>query len=486
MKTFSVNSFCLLSVALATASLSANVNALDEFEAFRQQQMQGSERVRAEFRAYKEQQDQEFAGFLKNQWREFDTFRGRVRMAEPKPQQIPTVSPAQSRRSKLKIEPVAPPPVQLKPVVLSSNQLELSFYGNSIKLAFDERWKRYQMKGVARAEVFSDFWTQMSGTQYESTIQSVNAARVQLKLDDWAYVSLWRELTRALQPQRPAEQNLLLWFFLIKSGYDVRVGYASSDVYLWVAVQQAVYATKFTTVGNQTYYAVLEADQGDKIGRFSTYEANYPVRLKALDIHAASTAFTRTNTANRNLSFEYKGKTIQFSVPYDRSLVAYLSTFPQSDFELYFNTAASSPLRQALLQELRKLTNGMSETEAVNFLLSFVQKAFPYKTDDEQFGREKYFFVEESLHFQFNDCEDRSVLFAWLAHELVGVKTIGLLYPGHMTTAVMLKTAVPNAGTVEFQGQRFVIADPTYIGASLGMAMPSYANLKPTRIVDIQ
>lgn len=486
MKTSSLNSVSILSFTLVTASLSASVHAIDEFEAYRQQQMQGSQQVRAEFQAYKEQQDQEFAGFLKNQWREFDTFRGRVRIAEPKPQQIPAVSPALSRRSKLKIEPIAPPPVQLKPVVLSPNQLELSFYGNPIKLAFDERWKRYQMKGVARAEVFSNFWTQMSGTEYAATIESINAARAQLKLDDWAYVSLWRDFTRTLQPEHPAEQNLLLWFFLIKSGYDVRVGYASSDVYLWVAIQQAVFATKFTTVGNQTYYAVLDEHHGDKIGRFATYEANYPVRLKALNIRAASTTFTRTSTANRNLSFEYKGKTIHFSVPYDRSLVAYLSTFPQSDFELYFNTAASSPLRQALLQELRHLTSGMTENEAVYYLLNFVQKAFPYKTDNEQFGREKYFFVEESLHFQFNDCEDRSVLFAWLAHELLGVKAIGLLYPGHMTTAVLLKTALPNAATVEFQGQRFVIADPTYIGASLGMAMPSYANLKPTRIVDIQ
>ena len=128
----------------------------------------------------------------------------------------------------------------------------------------------------------------------------------------------------------------------------------------------------------------------------------------------------------------------------------------------------------------------MSEEEAVDFLLTFVQKAFPYKTDDAQFGRERYLFVEESLHFPYNDCEDRSVLFAWLVHELVGVKVVGLLYPGHMSTAVALKQVKPGFKTVLFQGKNLVIADPTYIGASLGMAMPSYERLKPSRIVDIQ
>ena len=77
-------------------------------------------------------------------------------------------------------------------------------------------------------------------------------------------------------------------------------------------------------------------------------------------------------------------------------------------------------------------------------------------------------------------------MFAWLVHELVGVKVIGLLYPGHMTTAVALKRAKPEFSTVSYRGNQYVIADPTYIGASLGMPMPSYAHLKPSRIVSVQ
>jgi len=122
----------------------------------------------------------------------------------------------------------------------------------------------------------------------------------------------------------------------------------------------------------------------------------------------------------------------------------------------------------------------------VDFLLAFVQQSFAYKTDNEQFGREKYFFVEESLHFPYNDCEDRSVMFSWLVRELVGLKVIGLLYPGHMTTAVALKHVKPEFSTVTYRGNQYVIADPTYIGATLGVPMPSYSKLKPNRMVAIQ
>lgn len=512
--------FVFAFAAIASASFAAT----DSFEAYRLQQQQGVQKIKAEFQEYKENQDREFSGFLKSQWREFETFQGKVRIKEPKPKQLPVVVPAAAPAPVKPVpapEPIAPkpvpdvrakpapiapapviapvavapvitpppapaPPPQPKPVPVAADMLEISFYGNTVNFHFDPQWKKYRLPNGDKPEAMSAFWTMMSGSKYEPAIESVNAARRELKLDDWGYVALWRDAVQALQPERKAEQNLLLWYFLVKSGYDVRLGYAGTDVHLFVAVKQQVFSTKFTRVGPQTYYAVLAADRGDSIGSFYTYEASYPVKLKPLDIASASTGFTRPVTAQRALAFEYKGETIKLNVPYDRRLVQYMGSFPQSEFPIYYATDGSHLVRHTLLAELKKYTAPMSEEDAVNFLLAFVQKAFAYKTDNDQFGYEKYFFVEESFFFPYSDCEDRSVLFAWLAHELVGVKMIGLLYPGHMTTAVALKQVKPGYSTVDYQGARFVIADPTYIGASVGMAMPFYAKLKPNRVVEIQ
>ena len=509
-------------IAVASVSIFAAITpnsfaASDSFEAYRQQQQQGAQKIKAEFQEYKDNQDREFSSFLKSQWREFDTFQGKVRIKEPKPKQPPVVLPAAkpvpvpepiapkpTPDIKAKPAPITPapapviapivvapvipppPPPQPKPVPVSADTLELSFYGNTVSFHFDPQWKKYRLPHSDKPEAMSAFWTMMSGSNYEPTIESVNAARRELKLDDWGYVTLWRDVVQALQPERKSEQNLLLWYFLVKSGYDVRLGYAGSDVHLFIAVKQQVFSTKFTKVGPQTYYAVLAADHGDSIGSFYTYEASYPAKLKPLDIASASTRFTKPVSAQRTLAFEYKGEAIKISVPYDRRLVQYMGSFPQSEFAIYYDTDGSQLLRHSLLAELKKHTAKMGEEEAVNFLLTFVQKAFAYKTDDDQFGYEKYFFVEESFFFPYSDCEDRSVLFAWLAHELVGVKMIGLVYPGHMTTGVSLKQVKPGFSTVDYQGARFVIADPTYIGASVGMAMPFYAKLKPNRVIDIQ
>ena len=506
MKTASNKFSGLFAVSVfLTASLFPSLStAADDFEAYKKQQQQGTQQIKAEFQEYKEKQDREFADFLKGQWSEFDTFRGKVRIKEPKPKQVPVVMPTIPARpapspvtptpapSPVVIIPpvqpiiLPPPPPQPKPVPVAADMLEIMFYGNAVRFTFDPQWKNYRMPGGDKPEAMSAFWTMMSGSKYEAIVQEIGDARRNLKMDDWGGVTLWRSVAQTLQPERKSEQNLLLWYFLVKSGYDVRMGYGGNDVHLFVAMKQAVYSTKYTKVGDQTYYAVLAADYGDSIRSFYTYEASYPNKLKPLDVKSASTVFAKAVPAKRALSFEYKGKIINLSVPYDRRLVEYLASFPQSEFDLYFDTDGSALLRNGLLPELKKYTSTMGEEEAVDFLLAFVQKSFPYKTDNDQFGRERYLFVEESLYFPYNDCEDRSVLYAWLVRELVGVKVIGLLYPGHMTTAVALKHVKPEYSTVTYQGNQYVIADPTYIGASLGMPMPSYARLKPNRVVAIQ
>jgi hypothetical protein len=55
-----------------------------------------------------------------------------------------------------------------------------------------------------------------------------------------------------------------------------------------------------------------------------------------------------------------------------------------------------------------------------------------------------------------------------------------------MTTAVALRTTRPEWQTVEWSGRRYVIADPTYVNATVGMAMPSYRGKAPLRVVALR
>jgi hypothetical protein len=127
---------------------------------------------------------------------------------------------------------------------------------------------------------------------------------------------------------------------------------------------------------------------------------------------------------------------------------------------------------------------GKSKLEQVATLLSFMHEGFPYMTDDNQFGREKFFFYEESFIYPYSDCEDNSVLFSYLVRKLTGLKVVGLLYHDHAATAVQLDREVEGA-YVMHKGEKYTICDPTYIGARIGQAMPQYMD-KSAQIIEIQ
>ena len=114
----------------------------------------------------------------------------------------------------------------------------------------------------------------------------------------------------------------------------------------------------------------------------------------------------------------------------------------------------------------------MSQEDAANLLINFVQTAFRYMTDDEQWGYERPFFPEETLYYPYSDCEDRSILYARLVRELLGLDVVFLHYPGHLATAVCFEEDVQGDHIV-LDDKKYIVCDPTYINATIGMQMPT-------------
>ena len=69
------------------------------------------------------------------------------------------------------------------------------------------------------------------------------------------------------------------------------------------------------------------------------------------------------------------------------------------------------------------------------------------------------------------------MLFSYLVKELLGLKVIGLVYPGHVATAVNFPGN--EAGDyVHYKDDKYVIADPTFINAPFGLTMAGMNNAK--------
>jgi len=475
--------------------LAMGAHAQSDFEAWQRQQQQGATRIQEDFRRFKDDNDRQFADFLKAQWREFDAMRGVVRDPKPKPKAPPTAKPAPTEKPARPTpaisapptiatlpSPIPTPPAIATPRPTTDDVAQIDFYGNAVAIPALPAWRQNLHTGSLSAESMSDFWARIGTSDFEPALAQLQLARKTLTLDDWSYLALMRRYVETLQPSRVTDQQLLLWFLLIKSGFDVRCAYMDNQLHVFVAVAQQVYGTKFLQVKDIPYYAVLAADRGQSMKAFYTYDARYPGDLRPVDLRVRSLAFTRAQAATRELNWSHAGQKYRVVIPYDRQAIDFLKSYPQVDIRVPFSSDLSPLSRAALLRELRPLLAGMNEEQSVNFLLAFVQKAFAYRTDEDQFGYEKYFFGEEILFYPYSDCEDRSVFFAWLVHELTGLDVVGLSYPGHIATAVRFKYANPSGDTIAHKGQRYVVADPTYIGAGVGMSQPAFRRSSPSVI----
>jgi hypothetical protein len=422
-----------------------------------------------------------------------DIVKGEVLDEEPKPDVMP-VAPIEPPLSVLH-KPEQPPPaviavpepgVAVKPApapvaaVIKGSQLKIDFYGKQIVFYYDVRLHN-RLNARIDKEAISDYWSVLSRTDYENLLTQLDAQKKALQLNDWAYASLIHKLAAEINNNRRNESALLSWFLLAKSGYKARVAYNDSSVFLLVPSKQEMFEVSYFTFSGSRYYAVEFDGDKQQLGQVYTYDGNYPEAMKDFDMQVTASVASSDQPERRHLSFQFEGKTYNIDVTYDRGRVKFLGTYPQLNLNLYFGSGVYRVTATTLQQQLAANMRGMSEQQAVNFLLRFVQTALQYETDDKQFGKENYLFPEETLFYPYSDCEDRAVLFAWLVKSLLNLDVIGLDYPGHVAVAVQFKEAV-SGDSVSYHGKLYTVTDPTYINAVAGMTMPDFKQYKPTVI----
>ncbi len=300
-------------------------------------------------------------------------------------------------------------------------------------------------------------------------------------MNDWAYAAMINKLASKINKNQQNETALLSWFLLVKSGYKARVAYNNTSIYLMVASEHAMFDVSYFVFSDKRYYVVNFDGIKQKPGQVYTYDGEYSGAIKDFDMRVSAVVASSEQTEQRHLSFKFEGKQYNIDVIFDRGRVKFFSGYPQLDLNIYFASGVYKATATPLQKQLAAHMQGMSEQQAVNFLLRFVQTSLNYEADNLQFGEENYLFPEETLFYPYSDCEDRAVLFAWLVKSLLNLDVIGLDYPGHVAAAVHFNEPVKGDG-ISYKGNRYTITDPTYINANAGMTMPDFKQHTPTVI----
>lgn len=461
---------------------------LDEFEQWKKQYM-------GEFKDYKDQIDREFSEFLNQKWEPFDTEQGIVRDEAPKPVKIPVardepvakpVTPPENLPAKpvIKVPPVKivkPDPVFIPlPAVAKYDEhvVEVDYLGYQLSIV-DGLYESYAAfdNQVSQNSIQHNF-SELAKSDYKKTVDSLLNYKRQMNMNDWAYLQLLLKFSEKLALS-VNNQRLVSWFLLLKSDLKARLAFNSNNIYLLLAARQNLYDIAYFTYDGEKFYSI---PQSRKLpSELFSYNGKYPKALTQPDFSISKSLISKNDAQIRQLSFKFQGKNYHFKIPVNKNTISFYASYPQMEIAEYFQTQLDSQTAEALLVQLKPALDGMTDIDAVNFLLAFVQHAFRYQTDNQQFGEENYMFIEETLYYPSSDCEDRAIIFSWLVRNLLGLEVIGLEFPGHVAAAV--KLTQPLGEVVNYKNQKFTVTDPTYINAQAGMKMPQYRNTEPKVII---
>ena len=457
---------------------------LAQFEAYKKQ-------ARDDFDDYRKNANAEFAAYMRQAWKRFE--KKEPIMAPDIPDIPPVVLPDLDEivipDNEIPYDDIVPivfddeEPIPLIPLPkepdrpdLVEPRVEVCFYGTDCSVRFDESGKGYMNKCSERAA--ADLWEEFSEGAYDSMIIDCLNCKKNIGLCDWAYYKLAETVAEKIYGSSN-EAVMLQAYIMSQSGYKLRLGRTDDDkIHILLGAFDGMFGYPYYVIGSCDYY-LTDGSSNDSMYIFDrAFPGEKAIRLTISSRMALAPDIMPPRILR---SAGYADVTAKVSM--NRNLMSLYADYPHpfrkgdqyTSWIFYASAPLSLEIEYELYPALRSEISGLDQYDAANILLNFVQTAFEYKTDGEFWGYERSFFPEETLYYPYCDCEDRAILYSRLVRDLLGLEVVFLYYPNHLATAVAFEEDVPG-DYILLDGKRYVVCDPTYINASVGMTMPSMDN----------
>lgn len=444
-----------------------------------------------EYTTFRRQANKEYAKWMRYAWEKHTSLPV---VPKPKDDNLPPIQFDKGDSKPIKNTPIPievvptpiidPQPLPIEPIKEvpdpSPSVCKFQFYGLDCKIRFNESQK-FSLSSLGN-EFIAAQWNIMSDKIYDNTIRDCLEYRITHNLCDWAYIQFLDKLATSVLTSK-SEQNLLIAYLLSQTGYKIRLAKSENILYFLYASPHYLYDLPTFKIDNAFYYG-YNCDET----RLEIFNMAFPnEQLMSFWIPKAQQLGINLSEKRTISSQHYPD--IKVSVNVNTDLVEFFNTYPTSIIDdnfmtrwaMYANTPISRNIRENLYPHLQKLLGNDGQLASVNKLLNLIQTGLVYEYDDKVWGHDRAFFSEETLYYPFCDCEDRSILFSRLVRDLLGLDVILVFYPGHLATAVAFTENV-SGDYILYNNKRFVISDPTYIGAPVGMTMPEMDN-KTAKII---
>ena len=379
-------------------------------------------------------------------------------------------------------QPAPQPAPQPQPRVVPKNVVRFELYGTQMEVRVPDKPLRL---ANTKQETIADAIEKLTKGDYTAFIEDCQVLSQTHHLTDYFYLRLVDAAVCAHLVRQKDEIQLLKAFILSQSGYKTRLALDENKRLLMLfGSDNIIYGRPYWTIEGTYYYA-----DGDTNGKLRICNFAFPEEQSFTLVMDSEPQLTQSPTEERTLAVT-DDKRLTVSVAEDMNLIKFLGAYPTSQigtnpvsrWALYANMPLSKQAKEALYPQLRAIIEGLPVADQLNLLLRWVQKSLVYEYDDKVWGQDRAFFADETLYYPYADCEDRSILFSRLVRDLIGLRVALVYYPGHLATAVEAPSVV-KGDHLTIGDSRFLVCDPTYIGAPIGRTMKGMDNLTAKVIV---
>ena len=442
--------------------------------------------AQTEYEDFRRNANREYAEWMRQAWEMYgkipatpvpkDDMLPPIEYDKEKDKQSPTPLPYDE------VEPTPAPEPQPLPIApIRENDgdfhgVKFNYYGTELSVRLPQNYK-FSIKGKTE-EAYANAWEELSSEDFDNLIRDCLLIRIEHQLNDWAYLMMLGQMSEAICGKSTNEAVMMQAFVYCQSGYKIRLGIsANNDLHLLFQTKHIILGMDGFNMKDGLFYSLKPVDdKGLKVCDISFPEE------KPLSLIINQEMLLADNlSAERELIPQ--GVTSGIKSQVNKNLIDFFNEYPTSvindnfitRWAMYANMPLSSHVKKKLYPQLIAVIDGLSKAEAAQTLLYWVQTAFVYEYDDKVWGNDRAFFAEETLYYPYCDCEDRSILFTRLVRDLLGLKCILIYYPGHLASAVCFTEHV-SGDYIQVNGSRFVVCDPTYIGAPVGVTMKGMDN----------
>lgn len=366
-----------------------------------------------------------------------------------------------------------------------ANAIEFEFYKENISIDYSEEIQEL-LPSFFTTDDIEGFYENLSSNLIQPSLDDFLKYRDTLNLSDWYYYLLIREAASQIfneeeQPYYQSYQTVFSWLMLAKSGYKVQLNFTEDDVFLAVYTLDNLYNIPVKKHGMgwmveiSHFHTNHEGFRASVRSDFFVNENAQPFNFK-ID---KQPTFSKPYLTTRNIVFEHEGEKYAVGYTLDRSVLALITTLPEMSVYDHIDIPLSNFTYETLIPNLKEFikANNYDKRETLSFLLSFTRTGFDYK-DDEDFEHETHspikcdnitFTPEETLYYRFSDCEDRSILLAYLIKEILELDVVLLDFEEHIAVGVQLGENEYLGKPIFFNNRYYTFCEATGPDNSLGL-----------------